>query len=107
MDASAMYPEGFHPSWQDRSKDSIAFTSKYIRRADTSVKYVFVDFGESTFFRSPDDGPPLVTGARALDHDVPELNNFGIAYNPYLVDVFTLGNVYKKHFCSVSNLEFT
>lgn len=102
MDGNSMYPKGFHPSWQSRSKETTAYYSKYINRADAErVKYVFIDFGESTYFANLFD-PPLVTGDRALDHEVPELNDKGILYNAFAVDVFTLGNVYKKILVSVS-----
>ena len=99
LDASPMYPDGFHPTLQNRSPDLLRF-AKVLQRSDVpSVKYYFTDFGLSTLFDG-DVETELVTGAMAQDAEVPELSSI-IPYDPFPVDVFTLGNVFKKHFLNV------
>ena len=93
MDGSAMYPDGFHPSnmnWDPSNQNE----AKYItRRAVHGVKYYITDFGISTKFSEGESH--FVTGSTALDSDVPELSET-VPYDAFSVDVFTLGNVFKK-----------
>ena len=48
----------------------------------------------------PQPKPFMVTGRDGLDREVPELS-YSVPYNPFAVDIFTLGNVYKKDFLQV------
>lgn len=69
------------------------------RRDVSSVRYYFIDFGLSSRF----DGvgiPRLVTGDRAQDREIPELSLI-VPYDPFAVDIFTLGNVYKRNLIQV------
>ncbi|KZV99695.1 hypothetical protein EXIGLDRAFT_762360 [Exidia glandulosa HHB12029] len=63
-------------------------------RASAPVRYFLIDFGEST--RVPDGyvGQFLVTGDRTIDPELPEVY-FDHPYDPFPVDIFLLGNVYK------------
>ncbi|TDL22598.1 hypothetical protein BD410DRAFT_748340 [Rickenella mellea] len=95
MDAGEMFPNGFHPyaPWLERNGETKA---KPLRRNDVSVKYYFIDFGISSLFTDPDK-PRLVSGNDGHDHEPPEFTMVSqIRYNPFILDVFILGNVYKK-----------
>lgn len=70
------------------------------KRSDVgTVAYYITDFGESSHFEDMTT-PHLVTGDFAQDKDVPELSE-EIPYDPFPVDVFTLGMVYKRNFLNV------
>ncbi|EJD49518.1 hypothetical protein AURDEDRAFT_59531 [Auricularia subglabra TFB-10046 SS5] len=47
-------------------------------------------------------GPFLVEGTRCIDQELPELR-FGRPYDPFPVDVFLLGNMYKHYLLEVYN----
>ncbi|KAL5513542.1 hypothetical protein ACEPAH_3941 [Sanghuangporus vaninii] len=107
MDGRVMYgKKGFHPSDQDMTAADVMIVAKPKTRRDAGfVKYYFTDFGISTLFDDPSK-PRSVVGNRAQDLEVPELNNI-IPYDPFPVDVFTLGNVFKRHFLDkYSNVDF-
>lgn len=99
MDGTGLYPRGFHPSRQNLLPNNENY-ARPLRRIDAgSVKYFVVDFGLSTYF--PDTAADcLVYGEDGQDQDVPELHS-GDPYDPYKVDIFTLGNQYKKSFLDV------
>ena len=96
MDASSMYPGGFHPIHLDYAPDG--FTRTRSRpRSRANVKYYFIDYGISSVA-----GPgELVTGVLGRDQEVPELSN-DVPYNPFAVDVFLIGNMLRKVFLEVS-----
>ncbi|EGO02260.1 hypothetical protein SERLA73DRAFT_86540 [Serpula lacrymans var. lacrymans S7.3] len=103
MDGAPLYPEGFHPIRMNYSTDGV-FELKPLPRIDHPVRYYFIDFGLSTQF-APGD-PPFVVGAKGRDQDVPELS-CDVPYNAYKVDIFTLGNLYRKElFEKYYNLDF-
>lgn len=97
MDGTPLFPEGFHPSMQERDRHGID-DAKSRRRIDFPVKYYFVDFGLSRFLR--DDGNNIVLGHDGQDQEVPELS-YNIPYDAPPVDIFILGNVYRKKFLDV------
>jgi len=104
MDASGMYPHGFHPTATDLTLDCHDYARSTRRRNVPSLRYYFIDFGISSSFE-PEESH-LVLGTDAQDQDVPELS-LTIPYDPFLVDVFTLGNVYRRKLLSeYSNLDF-
>ena len=99
MDASPLYPMGFHPMLGHVLPHDITITAPCRPRMTTPVTYYFVDFGLSTLF-SPDDTNRLVTGTDGLDSEVPELSAT-VPYDPFKVDVFILGNMFRKSFYEV------
>ena len=99
LDGAPLYPEGFHPTMQGLNSTLLRRAKSLQRSEVQSVKYYITDFGLSTHFDNV-DGPRMVTGAIAADAEVPELSST-IPYDPFPVDVFTLGNVYKKEFVHV------
>lgn len=103
MEADAMFPKGFHPL--RRAMDSTG--SKLVhpkRRRDTfpRVRYYYIDFGISSMF-GPEDKDRCVIGLEGQDRTVPELSLVE-PYDPFLVDVYILGNLFKNAFLDVSNI---
>ncbi|OCB87837.1 hypothetical protein A7U60_g4970 [Sanghuangporus baumii] len=107
MDGRVMYgKKGFHPSDQDMTAADVMILAKPKTRRDVGfVKYYFTDFGISSLFDDP-SRPRVVVGNRAQDLEVPELSTV-IPYDPFAVDVFTLGNVFKRHFLDVCTQLFS
>ncbi|OCB91803.1 hypothetical protein A7U60_g916 [Sanghuangporus baumii] len=93
MDGDPLYPKGFHPCLP--TLDAKGKRARPRRRRDTrGVKYYFTDFGISSRFESAEE-VRLVTGQDGLDREVPELRQFE-PYDPFPVDVFILGNLFRK-----------
>ena len=100
MDGSNLYRNGFHPARQNLEKAGDRFAHP-LRRCDVDhVRYYFTDFGVSTHFKD-DTSERLVVGTLAQDRTVPELSET-VPYDPFAVDVYTLGNVFKTNFMAVS-----
>ncbi|EPQ58920.1 hypothetical protein GLOTRDRAFT_35157 [Gloeophyllum trabeum ATCC 11539] len=98
MDGHPLYPEGWHPVRRTLSPDALREV-KPLQRIDTPVRYYFVDFGLSTRFRPGERH--IVVGGKGRDQDVPELSRI-IPYDPFKVDIFTLGHLYQTEFYQVS-----
>ena len=92
MDATQMYPLGFHPV-EGLFMDNKETAASRISRLDAGVKYHFVDYGISSYF-PPGSRRELVLGIAGRDKDVPELSN-DVPYDPFKVDIFTIGNVIR------------
>ncbi|KAI0266075.1 hypothetical protein BC834DRAFT_924050 [Gloeopeniophorella convolvens] len=90
MDATAMYPRGFHPA-VDFMLPDYSGRAPMIPRSMAGVKYYFVDHRWSLYF-SPGSQPRLVIGnAGTRDRDVPELRRSG-PYDPFKMDMLLIGN---------------
>ena len=98
MDATHMYPHGFHPV-EDLCLDDIRTAAPRISRLEAGVKYYYVDYGISSYF-PPGSQRELVLGIAGRDQDVPELSN-DVPYDPFKVDIFTIGNVLRGEFQAV------
>jgi hypothetical protein len=92
VDAAHMYPLGFHPV-EDLFLDDITTPAPTIPRLEAGVKYYFVDYGISSYFPAGSQRE-LVLGIAGRDQDVPELSN-NVPYDPFKVDIFTVGNVLR------------
>ena len=92
MDATHMYPFGFHPV-EELFLDDIRTPAPRIYRLEAGVKYYFIDYGISSYFPAGSQWE-LVLGIAGRDQDVPELSN-DIPYDPFKVDIFTIGNVIR------------
>lgn len=97
MDASAMFPQGFHPIVQTRLPD-VSGRAPVLSRSVVPVKYYYIDFGISTRFTS--DAPRLVVGTLGLDEEPPELSD-SIPYDPFKLDVFLIGNLIRRELYDV------
>ena len=98
MDATRMYPLGFHPV-DELSLDDIKTPAPRITRLEAGVKYYFVDYGISSYF-APGSQRELVVGIAGRDQDVPELSR-NVPYDPFKVDIFSVGNVLRGEFQAV------
>lgn len=98
MDATNMYPRGFHPV-RSRYLHDLSTPAPFIPRSEVGVKYYFVDYGISSYF-SPGSQERLVLGLEGRDQDVPELSD-EVPYDPFKVDIFTIGNVFREMFRDV------
>ncbi|KZV68674.1 hypothetical protein PENSPDRAFT_652984 [Peniophora sp. CONT] len=104
MDASALYPNGHHPTKLDFTPDY----RKVVRplpRAKHGVRYYYVDFGISSHIPS---GSPssLVTGIFGRNQKVPELSDT-VPYDPFKVDIFSMGQVFEQTFTDTyANVKF-
>ncbi len=92
FDATHMYPLGFHPVHDDFLDDVTTF-APVIPRLEAGVRYWFVDYGISSYFPAGSQREPVL-GIAGRDQDVPELSN-DVPYDPFKVDIFTIGNVLR------------
>ncbi|KAJ6625325.1 kinase-like domain-containing protein [Mycena sp. CBHHK59/15] len=98
MDGQHLYPEGFHPQFQNHRLDFEDGTPKHITRTQAPPKYYFIDFGISVKFE-PDE-PRTVIPIRGADNTVPEFENGGDLgpLDPFATDVYFLGNLIREEF---------
>ncbi|KAN0131191.1 Protein kinase-like domain containing protein [Lactarius tabidus] len=105
MDASRMFPRGFHPVRDSFLPHDISTPAPVIPRMDVGVKYYFVDYGISSYFPEGTERQ-LVLGLEGRDRDVPELSA-EVPYDPFKVDIFTIGNVlHREIVAKYTNLSF-
>ncbi|PSR84479.1 hypothetical protein PHLCEN_2v5437, partial [Hermanssonia centrifuga] len=103
MDADSLFPKGYHPVRSHHLPDASALAPQRWR-AKGHIKYYYVDFGISVHL--PTDPPKLVVGGYGRDQDVPELS-FDVPYDPFKVDIFILGNMFKREiYDNYSNVDF-
>lgn len=101
MDATTLYPRGFHPAEIDMLPD-LSGPAPVKRRKHTRAKYYFIDFSSAVHIS---DGAPskLVEGWARREIEVPELPSTK-PYNPFKVDVFRVGDIMRRLAFNVSNL---
>lgn len=99
-----MYPDGFHPVQQHFTWDTLKL-ARVIPRIGVwpPVKYYFVDFGIAVRI-PPDVQPKRALGDYGIDREVPELS-VTVPYDPFKVDIFIVGNVFRKQICAVRGPE--
>lgn len=102
MSGDKLYPRGFHPSDQTISPSARGDTKPYRRREVGYVRYYIIDFGLSLCY-DDSDMPHLTYGRDGQDQEVPELHT-GEQYDPFKVDIYTVGNQFQKTFLDVSCL---
>ncbi|KAI0356687.1 hypothetical protein OH77DRAFT_1589107 [Trametes cingulata] len=95
MDATALYPEGFHPVFTESLPDASS-SAPVLPRSSARVTYYFVDFGISTRFASK-DAVELVLGDDGLEDTVPELSK-EVPYHPFMADIYILGALFRRTF---------
>jgi serine/threonine protein kinase len=94
MDATRMFPHGFHPVRDSFLPHDLSTPAPMIPRFNVGVKYYFVDYGISSYFPEGTE-PQLVLGLAGRDRDVPELSD-EVPYDPFKVDILTIGNVLRR-----------
>lgn len=103
MDATALYPRGFHPL-RALSLPDLSGAAPYRSRIDATVRYYYIDFGISVHI--PEHvHPKLVAGRLGRDQEVPELSD-AVPYDPFKVDIFIIGNLIFKRLYKVSSSLF-
>ncbi|KAH9920912.1 kinase-like domain-containing protein [Fomitopsis serialis] len=95
MDGGPLLPQGFHPTRTAFLPDcrTVAWP---LSRSHNPVKYYFIDFGLSVYIPS-DVQPKLTTGCYGRDQEPPELSDMN-PYDPFKLDIYTMGNVFCKDF---------
>ncbi|KZS89787.1 hypothetical protein SISNIDRAFT_416449, partial [Sistotremastrum niveocremeum HHB9708] len=101
---SQLYPKGFHPlqpsSYTPDPQSPQLMTSRpYSFRTLAPVKYHFIDFGESVMFESYEKRH-YISGPVGHFLDVPEFAE-DKPYDPFPLDIRTLGETLHKGFSSV------
>ena len=99
MDASGMFPRGYHPHMTHTLPD-MSRNAPFLLRiaARPIVKYYFIDFGLAQHF--PKGASSLVVGDVGRDDAVPELSDT-VPYDAFKVDIFTLGHLFATEFQEV------
>lgn len=101
-----MYPKGFHPLQNTGLPDTTGPAPSVTRLAAyPRVRYYYIDFGLSVRI-PPEVYPKRALGEHGLDQEVPELS-LTTPYDPFLVDIFILGNFFKKHIYEVGSILFS
>lgn len=100
MDADELFPNGFHPLMQHQLPDFSDFARQLPRRK-ARVRYLYVDYGISSYFSPKGTEARDVVGLDGRDRDVPELSA-DVPYDPFKVDVFLIGSMLKQEVYLVS-----
>lgn len=102
MDATSLFPRGFHAVRTDFLHEGLQVCNPAMsltRLAAAPVKYYYIDFWLSVHLAP--GAPNLVLGTNGEDRQVPELS-WDNPYDPFKVDVFILGNAFRKRIFEVS-----
>ena len=97
MDGRPLYPHGHHPVRRNRSIDGL-YEATALSRTEHPVRYYYIDFDLSVRFA--EGQPHLVLGDVGREDKVPELSA-DVPYDPFKVDVFILGNLFRQSFLQV------
>lgn len=101
MDARSLYVDDHHPITHQKTPD---FTRRSVfkGRSASPVRYYYIDFGLSSYFRDG-ESPYVLNNKWACKKDPPEfLLPYGIPYNAFMLDVYMLGTMYQEEFLQVS-----
>lgn len=99
MDASPLFPEGWHFTYQAKNRAYTGPARALSRSASpVPVKYYFIDFGISWKFAPQDE--KLVPSCRGGDRTAPELlgDDAEEETNPFPTDVYYIGNLVRVVF---------
>lgn len=101
MDASAMYPNSFHPVDMKRNRNWKG-NAKHYTRTRRPPRYYFIDYGLSHRY-NPEDGPALELPMRGGDKSAPEHadSNYNTPCDPFATDIYYLGNLIRERFIKV------
>src|SRR6201996_4788491 len=101
MDASDMYPNGYHPVRISRSRDGKK-TARHFSRTEKPPKYYFIDFGLSIRYdRDVSDKRELPV--RGGDKTAPEhqADLYLMPCDPFPTDIYYLGHGIQEQFIDV------
>ena len=102
MDAKSLVPTGWHFVSPFCEPDGMTRITPLDRKRHP-VRYYFIGFGNC--FHIPRHQRTAIKGIGGDDYDVPELIN-GHAYDPFKLDIYTLGNVIDKYLYEVRIIRF-
>ncbi|KAI0819187.1 kinase-like domain-containing protein [Trametes gibbosa] len=91
MDASSLYPSGYHPMQLGYTPD-VLHPVTALPRAGRGVRYYYIDFGVSSRFQVGQSSLVLGDVGRAY---VPELSAT-VPYDAFKVDIYALGDLLSK-----------
>lgn len=100
MDPTPLYPNLYHPVKIDRTRDLSHFAQRFTR-TEHPPRYYFVDFGISTRYEAG-DRPVLEDIIIPGDKSVPEHQGDSETCDPFLTDIYLLGNTIREGFLNVS-----
>ena len=90
-----------HPAHYSRSID-FKHLLRIRTRTSHPARYYYIDFGISVYI-PPDASSKLVVGGHGRDQEAPELS-FDVAYDPFKLDIFIIGNMFRKVLYSVGSI---
>lgn len=96
FDPSGMYPQGFHPTQMNRSRDFKCRAMRYTR-TQMPPRYYLIDFGLSRQYLSRE---ALDEPLRGGDKSAPE-HRYRAPCNPFQTDIYYLGNLVREQFMQV------
>lgn len=99
FDPSGMYPEGFHPTRINRSRDFKGRAKRYTR-TQRPPRYYLIDYGLSRQYLSR---KALDVPLRGGDKSAPEHRNV-TRCNPFYTDIYYLGNLVRQKFMKVMSM---
>lgn len=104
MDASELYPEGFHPQKRDFNVDFTGSAVQKYTRTQRPPKYYWIDFGLAIRFGEADAFPrfPVLRGNDKSAPEFQDPNYMAQQQNPFPTDIYYLGNLAKRYFTAVS-----
>ncbi|KAK0447870.1 uncharacterized protein EV420DRAFT_1275946 [Desarmillaria tabescens] len=95
MDSSLLIPKGFHLTNPWIAADAKSSYESRSRSSVHPINYYYIDFELSVIVN---DDNPLAYGRVGLDPSVPEWATPDEPYDPYKLDIYQLGNVFRKEF---------
>jgi hypothetical protein len=108
MDASALFPEGFHPVETSKTPN-FRRRAPHFTRSECPPRYYYVDFGISRQYK-PEDLPvkeDIILGGdksppehNANQPDSPSPNSYSC--DPFKTDIYFVGNMIRENFIKVS-----
>ena len=102
MDAKSLVPTGWHFVAPFCEPDGMTRITPLDRKR-YPVRYYFIGFGNC--LHVPPNQRTTIKGIGGGDYDVPELLT-GEAYDPFKLDIYTLGNVFDNYLYEVRILLF-
>ena len=102
MDPASFYIDDFHPINPAMKRD-YSGRARYRTRTSGPPKYFWIDFGLSRRY-DPSMVEPKEVPIWGADKEVPEFQNSNKPCNPFPTDVVYVGNMIKKDFIDVSDL---
>jgi len=95
MDPKPMYPEMFHPTETELSRDYKRDAKSY-SRTRRPPRYILIDYGISCKYEA-EDLPPRESPLKSGDRTAPEIQSYDVLYDPFPTDVYYLGNLIREH----------